>query len=183
MALSKELEAELTKFFLFKLWPVYPTDLCGDVRKKGPKGQAKKAFLKIPNIDMDEAERILTNLKEQVRYDRKQKDPARWPYMTTYLNQARYDDEITCLNADPEAPVSEIQTCSEEGCERECIGPRFNKCPEHWAKDHDPWIDMRKRKMEDLGLLPHTGETKTEYYERVKAWCKSHLDIADIIGG
>lgn len=183
MALSKEREKELTDYFIFKLWPEYPADLCEGVRQKGPRGEALKVWLKQAPTD-EECERILGNLKAQVRYDRREKSmgnkPARWPHCRTYLYQRRYDDEITCMNLDEGESVAALATCKTEGCDCEVIGPRFKFCPDCYAKEHDPWLEMRRAKMEELGLLPYPGEAKSAYYRRLRDFNKNQLNLGDI---
>ena len=178
MPLSKEQQKELEEFFLFKLWPTYPADLCGNARKKGPKGEALKKFLAIKNLDMDMAADILRDIEAQVRFDRKEKsngqEPARWPYMTTYINQMRWKDELSDDGYERGDKKPLISVCKTEGCEEEVIGPRFDQCPACFAKEHDPWVDIRMGKMEELGLMPHPGEPKTAYYKRLREYCKDH---------
>lgn len=170
MALSKEMTKKMTEFFLFKFWPAYPADLCGGTRKKGPKGEALKTWLKIPALDEDEANRIHNNMLAQVRFDRKDEDPTRWPHCKTYLNQRRYDDELSNEGFERGGDMIEQveAVCRVEGCTEPVIGPRFSMCVDHYAEKHDPWKEIRKGEIEKMGLLPRPGEGKREYYARMR---------------
>ena len=181
MALSKERTDILTQFFFTKLWPKYPDKLCGGTRKKGPRGEALKSWLKI-GADEAEMERIYRNLDAQVRFDEKATDPARWPYMTTYLNQRRYDDLIDARTYDDDVEhLGLTKECRVEGCKRNTLGPRFTLCDEHYALEHDRYKQMRKDKMVELKLMPNTGEPKIDYYRRIKEWAKGNPGVKTML--
>ena len=112
-------------------WFAYPTDLSRN--KRGGKQPALKAFKK---IDPDEKEfyRMMENMKAQVRHDRKDKDAYRWPFVSSYLNQARYDDviESEAVRMDRE----ELSTCCIENCNQDVHGKKFKYCAEHVPNAH-----------------------------------------------
>lgn len=107
------------------MWFGYPTDLCKG--KRGGKANALKAFKKV-NPDEKEFYRMMENMKAQIRADRKDKDAYRWPFVSTYINQARYDDVIESEQA---RVTEKLKECSVEGCKDDVHGQMFDKCAFH----------------------------------------------------
>lgn len=108
------------------LWFGYPTDLCRN--KRGGKKPALTAFKKI-NPDSKEFYRMMENMKAQVRADRKSPDAYRWPFVSTYLNQARYDDVIA--SESERVQKQDLKTCSVDDCNNDVHGQMFSKCAFH----------------------------------------------------
>jgi hypothetical protein len=108
------------------LWFGYPTDLCRG--KRGGKANALKSFKKI-NPGQKEFFRMMENMKAQIRADRKDKDAYRWPFVSTYLNQARYDDVIASESVRIQKEESKI--CCVPDCLDPVHGTKFSKCGFH----------------------------------------------------
>jgi hypothetical protein len=125
---------ELDDFFE-KLWFEYPADLCHG--KKGSKVAAKNAAKK---LKADEYEGILRSMKELIRFDRKDPKPDRWPHVSTWINQAYYDRDI---DVQEQRAKIELAQCTEEGCENEVHGSRFNKCTNHLVNEKH-YNDLRE---------------------------------------
>ena len=107
------------------LWTSYPSDLCK--KKRGSKLLAKKAFDKI-NPDEQEFKRIMMSMRAQIKADRMDKDSYRWPFVSSYLNQARYDDYIEPTK---EIKSEELKRCDHDGCLDRVIGSSFSVCSRH----------------------------------------------------
>ena len=112
-------------------WFAYPTDLSRN--KRGGKQNALKAFKKI-NPDQKEFYRIMENMKAQVRHDRKDKDAYRWPFVSSYLNQARYDDVIG--SEAERIDREDLKTCCIENCNNDVHGSSFQYCADHVPNAH-----------------------------------------------
>ena len=123
------------------LWLAYPSDLCN--KKRGGKQNALKAFKKI-NPDEKEFYRMMENMKAQVRADRKEKEPYRWPFVSSYLNQARYDDAIES-EIDRKERV-DLKTCCIDGCGNDVHGPAFRQCADHVENAHSELLTAAFKK-------------------------------------
>jgi len=113
-----------------KLWTQYPRDLCKG--KRGGRQPAFKAFKKI-NPDDTEFERIMANMKAMIRADKSDPDAYRWPFVSSYLNQARYDDFIAPAT---ERTARNLKTCCVEGCRQDVHGSSFQHCSTHIPNAH-----------------------------------------------
>jgi hypothetical protein len=113
-------------------WTSYPADLCKG--KRGGKVPGLKAFKKVATSE-DEFNRILANMKAQIKADRHEKDPYRWPFVSSYLNQCRFDDYIMPSTGDIER--EELKKCSVESCNNYVHGPSFKFCSFHIPSAHD----------------------------------------------
>ena len=113
-----------------RLWVSYPADLCKG--KRGGRQPAYKAFKKI-NPDEKEFNRIMANMKAMVKADRQDKDSYRWPFVSSYLNQARYDDFILPAQ---ERSTEELTICCTENCNEKVHGRSFKYCSEHVPNAH-----------------------------------------------
>ena len=116
------------------LWTSYPSDLCR--KKRGSKLLAKKAFDKINPLE-DEFKRIMGNMRAQIKADRMDKDSYRWPFVSSYLNQARYDDFIM---PSKEASTEELTVCSVDSCNERVHGRSFKFCAFHIPSAHSEAI-------------------------------------------
>lgn len=173
MAISKDREEAIRKFMLDKLWPAYPSDLTEG--KKGSRGEALKCIIRKAPSD-EELERILRNLEAQKKYDRALKESGgfvyRWPFMSTYINQMRYDDEIQ--GAHSELKKQDLSKC--EKCDREVHGPKFKFCTEHLAESTDTGREKRIEALKRAGLYIEPGESKQEYFNRCRDFCRQALN-------
>ena len=129
--MRKVMEEQTIEEKFAAIWFGYPTDLCGG--KRGGKANALKAFKKI-NPDHSEFYRMMENMKAQIRHDRKDKDAYRWPFVSSYLNQARYDDVIES-EAERMDRV-ELRTCSIENCNNDVHGMKFKYSADHIPNAH-----------------------------------------------
>ena len=176
MAASKKQTEEIREWFLAPrphgFWAEYPAELCGGSRKKGSRGEALKAMIKI-NPDEKERKRILMNLQAQVKHDmdakRRGEDVYRWPYATTYINQWRFDDTIDSV-ADQKPEVS-LGICKHGDCGDECHGPEFEYCAKHIPEPS--WlIKARKDSIAKVGLVwDRENETFHQFAMRCKDYC------------
>ena len=176
MATSKKQTEAIREWFLAPppngFWAEYPSDLCGGTRKKGSRGEALKAMLKL-NPDEAERERILGNLKAQVRHDtmakRSGEEIYRWPYCTTYINGYRFDDVIDSV-ADVKVKC-DVGVCSHGDCGEECMGDSYKYCSTHIPEP--PWlIKARKEGLAKAGLVwVRDEETFHEFSVRCKHYC------------
>lgn len=171
-------DEEIREWFMEEFWPNYPADLCGGTRKKGSRGQALKAMLRL-RPDKEKREKILIALREQARYDREAKrageDVYRWPYAVTYINQGRYDDEVGSYAALREKQATVDAECAEEGCTNKVHGPEFKLCGYHYSATHGVLMDKVREKYRQLGLVRQTGESYEEWMGRVRAVGKEQI--------
>ena len=106
-------------------WTSYPSDLCK--KKRGSKQVARKSFDKI-NPDEAEFKRIMANMRAQIKADRMDKDAYRWPFVSSYLNQARYDDFIEPTQREIR---KDEKICKMDGCKQFVHGINYDVCPVH----------------------------------------------------
>ena len=146
------------------IWFGYPTDLCGG--KRGGKANALKAFKKI-NPDQAEFFRMMENMKAQVRHDRKDKDSYRWPFVSSYLNQSRFDDviESETVRMDRE----ELSTCCIDNCNNDVHGKSFKYCPEHVPNAHS---DLLTKAFKETGLK----YSSPDFISECRAMCRQGLN-------
>lgn len=126
--ITEQQEKDVTEWFINKFWPNYPAKFCG--RGKGSRGTALKHMLKV-NPDESERDRILGNLKAQVRAH-SQKPPEQrnfWKIGETYVYNKLWEDEIeSCMEVKGQ---QQLKICSVEGCNDEVHGPNFKTCGFH----------------------------------------------------
>ena len=127
--MAKPTEEQLNQWFN-TFWTSYPADLCNG--KRGGKVPGFKAFKKVATSE-DEFNRILANMKAQIKADRSEKDPYRWPFVSSYLNRCRFDDYIMPQS---ENKSPELKTCSVDGCNHDVHGPSFKFCAFHIPSAH-----------------------------------------------
>ncbi len=169
MALTTE-EKEAITVWHDGLWFMYPNDLCES--QKGSKQKSENAALKLkPNEE--ERKRILGNVSALIKHDRflkqKGKFVARWPMVSTFINQAYYDREI---GSHMEASVSkgEIQ---QEQCQ-ECGKPAFDRklCCWCYSKQHDDEgptsLNVLRQFARSHGYARKPGETIPNYIKRCR---------------
>ena len=118
-------------------WLTYPSDLCS--KRRGGKQNALKAFKKI-NPDQKEFYRMMENMKAQVRADRKTPDAYRWPFVSSYLNQGRYDDAIESMSDIKERV--DLKTCCIENCKQDVHGPAYQYCSGHIPNAHSDLLSI-----------------------------------------
>ena len=147
-----------------KFWFAFPTDLCRG--KRGGKANALKAWKKI-NPDQAEFYRIMENMKAQIRHDRKDSDSYRWPFVSSYLNQARYDDVIES-EVDRKERV-DLKTCCIEDCSNDVHGPAFKHCAEHVKNAHS---DLLTKAFKATGLQ----YSSPDFVKDCQAMCRQGLN-------
>ncbi len=93
MKATKAEEKAVTDWFMDKFWPNYPGKFCG--RGKGSRAISCGHMVK-QNPDENERERILSNLKAQVRAHTQKPEQRRsfWKIGETYVGNKLWDDEI-----------------------------------------------------------------------------------------
>lgn len=170
--MKKEEEEKLEEFFN-KLWFKYPTDLCKG--KKGGKTPAWNALKKI-NPDEQEQTRIMRNLEAQIRFDRQDPDAYRWPFLSSYLNQHRYDDEV--------ASVAELKQRTElKNCEKcgSCVhGEKYTLCTDHLYEKIWRFKEPAMQALKKLGLWKNPNETQAEWAARCRASIKTR-DLGQLV--
>jgi len=150
------------KFELF--WFGYPTDLCKN--KRGGKQPALKAFKKI-NPDQKEFYRMMENMKAQIRADRKDKDFYRWPFVSSYLNQARYDDVIASESV--RMDKENLKTCSIDKCHNDVHGSSFVYCADHIPNAHSDLLANAYRSLQLDIKSP-------DFIDRCRSLCRQGLN-------
>lgn len=154
-----------------EFWSCYPTDLCD--KKKGPKPPALRAATKIFKKDGEkELKRILDNMRALVKRDRFEKERGgtvyRWPFVSTFLNQGYYDNEIESYS---EAPKSvSLCTCGEKA-QGKCL-----KC--HEKAFCGDWKRMHLENLKSMGLQKRDDETKQEWALRCRQYAKQYFSLA-----
>jgi len=131
------MEKQTVEEMFNSFWLTYPSDLCS--KRRGGKQNALKAFKKI-NPDQKEFYRMMENMKAQVRADRKTPDAYRWPFVSSYLNQGRYDDAIESMSDIKERV--DLKTCCIEGCNNDVLGQSYQYCPDHIPNAHSDLLSI-----------------------------------------
>ena len=112
-------------------WELYP--------RKVSRKTAEKAFNKLSRLEQEEALKALPN---HIKYwQLKDTDKEFIPHATTWLNQARYQDEID-------------------------LAPTVSKKPQIPWYSND---ELTLAKGRELGINPHPGETMGQYRSRLQA--------------
>lgn len=177
---KEEQEAELTEWFDL-LWETYPSDLCGSARNKGPRSLALKKVLKM-KPGREERERILAGLRAQMLYDREAKshgrEPSRWPYLTTYLNQHRWEEEIDSHMEMRRRFNTKCVRCGAPGPEVDARG--VTMCAACYVKE--AYCPPSAVSMDDLraawnrsGCKRREGESKGDWIRRQVEYVKSRM--------
>ena len=148
-----------------KIWWSYPNDLCKG--KKGGKQPALKALKKI-NPDEKEFKRIMLSLEAMKKADRKDPDAYRWAFVSSWLNQARYDDAMPEMR-DEVHEKREEKECKEEGCRESVLGTNYSVCARHIPCRHD---DRLRAAWLKTGLDRNSPDfgTKCREYCRTRGW-------------
>ena len=141
---------------LEQIWFAYPNDLC-----KGKKGGKKPALqaLKKANLSEDEFKKVLLNIKAQSDADRKDPESYRWPFISTYINQARWDDWTP-----QEERKTSVKLCH---CGQETMGSRFTTCIDHHKEEETPVLLELRQRYVDLGLKDKTPDECRQLYKKI----------------
>lgn len=182
MKLTPEEAEQVTQWYENEFWPAYPGKLTrnkhGNRDNKGSRAYGLQACLKLTNIaSHEERIRILGNLKAQVRYDMQDPDCTRWPMVSSYLNQKRFDDEIQSMSELRER--TEHKQCRK--CKQETLGPKYDLCAVHFYEEHDPHREARARSLQAMGLVQDPHETDHEYGKRCKKYLLENLLRGDTV--
>ena len=113
-----------------KLWHIYDNALTQG-KGKGGKFQALQAFNKYSE---DEQDRIIMDTQALMRYFNTQYKPDRLCFLSTWLNQRRFDQEIPSTTTAREE--REVKICTVEGCNNETHGKAFKYCAFHIPSNH-----------------------------------------------
>lgn len=161
------------EWFNQKYWPSYPADLCGSTAKKGSKAEALNIIKTKIKPDKSLMETMSKNLSAQVIQARKDNDPARFPFLTTYLNKKRYLDVVEQENT--EKPAIEQRNCTIEGCNSAVHGPDYPYCTSHLPAPDGPVIQRMRELYKENGLIRKEGESKSEHTNRLRLLAKSQI--------
>jgi len=158
-----------------QLWTRYPNDLCRG--KKGAKKVARESWNKIfkDGFDPKEAERIIHLTKVGASHCRSDPKPDRWAFVSTYLNQGRYDDVLEYAGK-PETIKTEAKSC--EVCGKPSHGAAYRYCTDcTYQFEVDTWKETRKQSLEKLGLY-QPGMSQKELSEK----CREYLRTSGLSG-
>ena len=164
--MSKEIE----EWFIKEFWPNYPGKFCG--RGKGSRGIALRHMLKI-NPDADERNRIIGNLKAQVRAH-SQKPPEQrnyWKIGETYVYNRLWNDEIESAMEVKEK--QNLKKCSQ--CDSDVHGPNFTACDKHVPSD---WTDELRQAWKETGLDRNSPTLRQDCREYI-----TKLGYGKMVGG
>ena len=154
-----------------RFWAVYP--------RHTAKGAAIKAWEKI-NPDEEMVMRICHSLADQKNYrqkleeknstlpERKQKFIPDWPHPSTWLNGARWDDEIPSTS-DVLLVDKQPDACSTEGCHGKGTAKAYGKivcCRCYTLAANPGFLDPLKAANARLGWKRKEGETNQQTSRR-----------------
>jgi hypothetical protein len=151
-------------------WETYPADLAHQI-----KGSRKKAMECIVKMDPDKElqETILGNLRELVRYCRRQRKADgktdRWPHAVTWLNQERWEmlrDIGSHSNLNEKIAASKCVTCGADAT-------HTDKCWKCYDKGiQNTYEKELKRESANNGLQQKPNETPADWSARCRKWWK-----------
>jgi len=153
-----------TEDMFSKLWFAYPTDLCKN--KRGGKQPAFQAFKKL-KLDEDEFDRIMRNMAAQIRMDRQDKDAYRWPFVSTYLNQRRFDDVIESVQT---VEKQESRICTVDSCNNPVHGNSYSVCSFHVPNNHDA-------RLREAWLRTGINKSDPDYLDQCRAYVKERFKV------
>ena len=152
-------EEQIKDWFIHQFWPVYPGKWCR--AGKGGRGEAMNAFLKKKkDADQEELNRILGNLKAQIRADKGKPDRKWWVIGKTYCNNESWEDPVED-DLDQEIEKKLCKCGQPVEVNTECL-----KCYDKRAEDKQ----VHMQNLKALGLLT-PGLSLSELAQR----CKEHL--------
>ena len=135
---------QVTEWFMNSFWTNYPAKYCG--RGKGSRAIACKLMVSI-NPDTDEQERILGNLKAQVRASAQDPNRSYWKIGETYVRNQLWNDEIESAMEVKEK--TNLKKCSIDKCFEDVHGSAFKFCAKHVPSD---WDDKLRQAWKETGL-------------------------------
>ena len=129
--MTKPTEEQINEWYKV-LYQVYPNDLSHG--KKGNEIPIKNAMRKkiTSQAKFDE---IKLSIQALTRYDRMDKEPDRWPLISTFLNQEYYNRQIGSTAELKEKQC--LKTCSVDGCNHDVHGEKYIVCSMHIPCQHD----------------------------------------------
>ena len=159
-----------------QFWSAYPADLCN---RKGSRQEARKKWDKIP---VETQSQILINMREMMRVDRKVKKSGAnmaqwvWPMVTTWLNQARWEDIYDIKqSADLPIDVSKCDCGNNANIKGQCWDC-YDKAKKE--KGYNGEYDLRSIFIKN-GLLH--DESKKERTKRCKEFLRSKGYLGSVI--
>ena len=162
-------EKQVTDWFMRLFWPTYPAKFCG--RGKGSRAISCKLMVAI-NPDEKEQERILGNLKAQVRAHSQKPEQMRsyWKIGETYVRNQLWNDEIESAMEVKEKQA--LRICSVEGCGSNVIGEAYRHCHLHIPSVNDKrYIALREaRKQLDIDRNAPDFAERCKQYARDKGF-------------
>jgi hypothetical protein len=160
-------EKQVTDWFMDKFWPNYPAKFCG--RGKGSRAISCKLMVAY-NPDESERERILGNLKAQVRAHQQKPEEQRsfWKIGETYVRNHLWDDEIE--SAMEVKTRQELKTCKMEGCRQDVHGPSFDVCSEHVPNAH-------REHMKQAWIRTGIQKNSPDFVEQCRQQCRERMNL------
>jgi len=136
---TKSEEEQVLKWFMDKFWPNYPATFCG--RGKGSRAISCKLMTAI-NPDEAEQERIINNLKAQIRAHKQKPEQMRsfWKIGETYVRNQLWNDEIESAMEIKERV--DLKTCCIDGCDNDVLGQSYQYCPDHIPNAHSDLLSI-----------------------------------------
>ena len=159
-------EKQVTTWFMDKFWPNYPAKFCG--RGKGRRAISCKLMIAI-NPDELEQERILGNLKAQVRAHSQKPEQLRsyWKIGETYVRNQLWNDEIESAMESKEK--ENLKICSNEGCNDEVHGQMFTECAFH--------IGSKDERLHQAFIRTGIDMKSKTLTEDCRAHCRERMNI------
>lgn len=158
---------------LNKLWWAYDSDLCHN--KRGGRAVALRALSKRIGNPPDEQKfnLILEGTKAHVRYAKTQKEPDRFPFISTWLNQFRDQDQVPSMDFQAKEKV-QLSECVIDGCRNDVHGLHFDYCSAHIPSQHDELLRQ---------AWIRTGISKRDpdYLQQCRDYCKERMKIIGVI--
>lgn len=162
---------DITFAYFYELYP-----------RKVARGAAQKAWDKLnPNAELKKEIKLSLLLQMRSRrqqedfnsklHESKQKHIPDWPHPATWLNGARWADELPSLQAFRERHT-DYQSCSECDTQATQIVSGTAYCCYHWSRKFTPqaFVEMYEQ-LKRMGLGKLKSETRHDYAMR----CKAHV--------
>jgi hypothetical protein len=157
-------EKQVTDWFMRLFWPTYPAKYCG--RGKGSRAIACKLMVAI-NPDESEQERILGNLKAQVRASAQDPNRSYWKIGETYVRNQLWNDEIESSMETREKQTLKI--CSEPNCSDDVHGPGFDKCAFH--------INSKDERLRQAWIRTGIDKNSGDLIKKCREYCQERKHL------
>lgn len=173
--MAEESDNKFDEFFNL-LWETYPADLAH--RKKGSKPRALAAIVKL-NPDKDLQGKIITNLRELIRYGRLEikanGKTDRWPLVSSWIN-----GEYWNMLEDIEMPSTLYSKIAAKKCK--CGQPidivdKCWKCHDEANPIHRAWRRDSYNHLVSLGLGKRVDEDARSWGLRCRDWGRQNTSM------